>query len=102
VLTVLRERFRRVALQTLQMSVIPVRKAVIPIAGWGTRMFPASKAVPKALFPMVDKVRNLSIFVVPMLVKHVKSASSRFVSVSTAVFVLSPVNEFEQFFLLHV
>jgi len=33
-----------------------IRKAVIPIAGWGTRMFPASKAMPKALFPIVDKV----------------------------------------------
>jgi UTP--glucose-1-phosphate uridylyltransferase len=32
-----------------------IRKAVIPIAGWGTRMFPASKAMPKALFPIVDK-----------------------------------------------
>lgn len=33
----------------------PVRKAVIPIAGWGTRMFPVTKSVPKALFPVVDK-----------------------------------------------
>jgi UTP-glucose-1-phosphate uridylyltransferase len=35
-----------------------VRKAVIPIAGWGTRMFPASKAMPKALFPIIDRVRS--------------------------------------------
>jgi len=35
-------------------KVVKVRKAVIPIAGFGTRMFPASKAVPKALFPVVD------------------------------------------------
>ncbi|KAL0487632.1 UTP-glucose-1-phosphate uridylyltransferase GtaB [Acrasis kona] len=31
-----------------------VNKVVIPIAGWGTRMFPASKVMPKALFPIVD------------------------------------------------
>jgi UTP--glucose-1-phosphate uridylyltransferase len=33
-----------------------IRKAVIPIAGWGTRMFPATKAIPKALFPIIDIV----------------------------------------------
>jgi len=31
----------------------PVRKAVIPIAGLGTRHFPASHAVKKELFPVV-------------------------------------------------
>ena len=31
-----------------------IQKAVIPIAGYGTRLFPATKAVPKALFPIVD------------------------------------------------
>jgi len=32
-----------------------VRKAVIPAAGFGTRLFPASKAVKKELFPVIDK-----------------------------------------------
>ena len=32
-----------------------IRKAVIPAAGLGTRMFPASKAIPKELFPLVDR-----------------------------------------------
>ena len=31
-----------------------IRKAVIPVAGFGTRMFPASKAVKKELAPLVD------------------------------------------------
>ena len=31
-----------------------IRKAVIPIAGQGIRMMPASRAVRKALFPIVD------------------------------------------------
>ena len=32
-----------------------IKKAVIPIAGYGTRLFPATKAVPKALFPIIDQ-----------------------------------------------
>lgn len=32
-----------------------IRKAVIPAAGFGTRLFPASSAVKKELFPIVDK-----------------------------------------------
>ena len=31
-----------------------VRKAVIPAAGFGTRLFPATKAVKKELFPVID------------------------------------------------
>ncbi len=31
-----------------------VRKAVIPAAGFGTRLFPASKAIKKELFPIID------------------------------------------------
>mgnify|MGYP003598297654 FL=1 len=33
----------------------PVRKAVILAAGLGTRMLPATKAVPKELLPIVDQ-----------------------------------------------
>ena len=32
-----------------------VRKAVIPAAGFGTRLFPATKATKKELFPIVDR-----------------------------------------------
>jgi len=32
-----------------------VRKAVIPAAGLGTRVLPASKAIPKEMLPLVDK-----------------------------------------------
>lgn len=32
-----------------------VRKAVIPVAGLGTRMLPATKAIPKEMLPVVDK-----------------------------------------------
>lgn len=32
-----------------------IRKAVIPAAGLGTRVLPATKAIPKEMFPIVDK-----------------------------------------------
>lgn len=32
-----------------------IRKAVIPVAGMGTRFLPATKAVPKEMFPIIDK-----------------------------------------------
>jgi len=33
----------------------PVRKAVFPVAGMGTRFLPATKAMPKEMLPIVDK-----------------------------------------------
>jgi UTP--glucose-1-phosphate uridylyltransferase len=37
------------------MTTKPVRKAVFPVAGMGTRFLPATKAVPKEMLPVVDK-----------------------------------------------
>ena len=36
------------------MKHLPVRKAVIPAAGLGTRFLPATKAIPKEMLPIVD------------------------------------------------
>src|SRR6516165_6152371 len=33
----------------------PIRKAVFPVAGLGTRFLPATKAMPKEMLPLVDK-----------------------------------------------
>jgi len=33
----------------------PIRKCVIPAAGMGTRFLPATKAMPKEMFPIIDK-----------------------------------------------
>lgn len=46
-------RFTREELSKSHMS--KIRKAVIPAAGFGTRLFPATKAVKKEFFPIVDK-----------------------------------------------
>ncbi len=32
-----------------------IRKAVFPVAGFGTRFLPATKAIPKELLPIIDK-----------------------------------------------
>lgn len=39
----------------MDKAVLPVRKAVIPVAGLGTRVLPASKAIPKEMMTVVDK-----------------------------------------------
>ena len=33
----------------------PVRKAVFPVAGLGTRFLPATKAIPKEMLPVIDR-----------------------------------------------
>ena len=48
-------------LSTLALTMRPsqrIRRAVIPAAGFGTRLFPASKATKKELFPVVDRGRD--------------------------------------------
>ena len=37
------------------MSIKPLRKAVFPVAGLGTRFLPATKALPKEMLPIVDR-----------------------------------------------
>ena len=37
------------------MAIKPVRKALFPVAGLGTRFLPATKALPKEMLPVVDK-----------------------------------------------
>ena len=37
------------------MSIKPVRKAVFPVAGLGTRLLPATKAIPKEMLTIVDR-----------------------------------------------
>jgi UTP--glucose-1-phosphate uridylyltransferase len=37
------------------MQITQVKKAVIPAAGFGTRLFPATKVVKKELFPIIDR-----------------------------------------------
>lgn len=37
------------------MAIGPIRKAIFPVGGMGTRFLPATKALPKEMLPVVDK-----------------------------------------------
>ena len=39
----------------MDVFVKPIRKAVFPVAGLGTRFLPATKAIPKEMLPVVDR-----------------------------------------------
>jgi UTP-glucose-1-phosphate uridylyltransferase/mevalonate kinase len=54
VIEILQQDLGLPALELTLSSGPKVRKAVIPAAGFGTRLFPASKATKKELFPIID------------------------------------------------
>ncbi|MFM2130260.1 MAG: UTP--glucose-phosphate uridylyltransferase [Pseudomonadota bacterium] len=60
----------------------PVRKAVFPVAGLGTRFLPATKVVPKELLPIVDR---------PLIDYAV--AEARAAGIDTFIFITGPRNE---------
>ncbi len=37
-------------------------KVVIPVAGLGTRMLPATKAIPKEMLPLVDQGNRMNAY----------------------------------------
>src|SRR5205085_12327355 len=41
--------------RNVKEGIMSVRKAVLPVAGLGTRVLPASKVIPKEMLPLVDK-----------------------------------------------
>lgn len=55
VIAILKRDFNMPALKLTLQSGPKVRKAVIPAAGFGTRLFPATKATKKELFPVIDR-----------------------------------------------
>jgi UTP--glucose-1-phosphate uridylyltransferase len=53
-----RKERRRISSKMLGLcacATMKVRKAVIPVAGLGTRLLPATKAIPKEMLPLADK-----------------------------------------------
>jgi len=55
VIEVLEKELGMTGLRLTLQATRGVRKAVIPAAGFGTRLFPATKAVKKELFPVIDR-----------------------------------------------
>lgn len=47
-----------------------ITKVVIPIAGFGTRMFPASKSMPKAMLPILDPHTGLQVPVLQWIIQY--------------------------------
>jgi UTP-glucose-1-phosphate uridylyltransferase/mevalonate kinase len=71
-----------------------IRKAVIPAAGFGTRLFPASKAIKKELFPIIDSTGTAK----PVILAIVEEALSSGLE-SIAVIIQERDRElFEDFF----
>ena len=56
-----------------------IKKAIIPVAGLGTRFLPLSKAVSKEFFPLVDKP------IIQYIIEEVKKSG-----IKEVIFVTSP------------
>jgi UTP--glucose-1-phosphate uridylyltransferase len=54
-LTVLQYDWGNTPAMTLTSKPKPIRKAVFPVAGLGTRFLPATKAIPKEMLPIIDR-----------------------------------------------
>ena len=71
-----------------------VRKAVIPAAGFGTRLFPASKATKKELFPVIDKSGRAK----PAIMAIVEEALNAGIEEVALILQPSDLELFESFF----
>lgn len=57
-----------------------IRKALIPIAGKGTRLMPVTSVVPKAMFPLIDSTDNIK-SVLHVICEHAVSAGAQSVGI---------------------
>ena len=71
-----------------------IRKAVIPAAGFGTRLFPASKAIKKELFPIIDSTGTAK----PVLLAIVEEALNSGIESLSVIIQESDRELFENFF----
>lgn len=71
-----------------------IRKAVIPAAGFGTRLFPATKVVKKELFPIIDRDGRSK----PIILAIVEEAISAGVEEIAIVVQAGDLEVFESFF----
>lgn len=71
-----------------------VRKAVIPAAGFGTRLFPASKAIKKELFPVMDRAGRIK----PVIMAIVEEAVNAGIEEVCILCQKSDRELFEEFF----
>jgi len=69
---IIEREFDMTCLGLIVKSGARIRKAVIPAAGFGTRLFPATKAIKKELFPVIDRDGRIK----PVLLAIVEEALS--------------------------
>lgn len=65
------------------IHMVKVKKAVIIAAGFGTRFLPASKSIPKVMFPVIDKP------IIQIIVEEIVKAG-----IKDITFVVSPLTSF--------
>ena len=71
----------------------PIQKAVIPIAGYGTRLFPATKAVPKALFPIIAQ-DGIAKPVIQLIIEEALSAGVEEVCIVAQTQQVDPITDY--------
>ncbi len=84
-------------MQALNLNISPqstVKKAVIPAAGFGTRMFPATKVVKKELLPIIDRDGRAK----PIILKIVEEAIAAGIEEVAIVVQKDDLKIFQEFF----
>jgi UTP-glucose-1-phosphate uridylyltransferase/mevalonate kinase len=84
-------------MQALNLTMSPqskVKKAVIPAAGFGTRMFPATKVVKKELLPIIDRDGRAK----PIILKIVEEAISAAIEEIGIIVQQEDIAIFQEFF----
>lgn len=84
-------------MQALNLTISPsskVKKAVIPAAGFGTRMFPATKVIKKELLPIIDRDGRAK----PIILKIVEEARAAGIEEVAIVVQKGDLEIFQEFF----
>jgi UTP-glucose-1-phosphate uridylyltransferase/mevalonate kinase len=88
------EKLKKPCLKLTIRSGRRIRKAVIPAAGFGTRLFPASKAIKKELFPVIDRTGRAK----PVIQVIVEEAVNAGIEEIALVIQKADLDLFEEFF----
>ena len=94
VVSILEKELNLTCLKLVMQSHRNVRKAVIPAAGFGMRMFPATKAIKKELFPVIDRDGRAK----PAILAIVEEALSAGIEEVCIIIQPSDRRVFEEFF----
>lgn len=98
VIQIIENQFNLSCLKLTLHSGPKVRKAVIPAAGFGTRLFPASKATKKELFPIIDRDGIAK----PAILLIVEEALDAGIEEVIIIVQKDDLNEFRSFFTTQV